>query len=154
MLFSPFLNIWSVLIIDILISLITDSIISYYWLVITDSIISYSIISYFCFCYFCPPFTPGNGSLLLCLVISDWMLESVNFSLLVAGFLFVFLKVALAGTFLVAQWLRIHLPMHGTRVWALVWEGPTCRGAAKPVCHNYWACALEPTSHNYWSPCA
>ena len=29
---------------------------------------------------------------------------------------------------------------------------PTCRGATKPVCHNYWACALEPASHNYWSP--
>ena len=27
--------------------------------------------------------------------------------------------------------------MQGTRVQALVWEDPTCRGAAKPVCHNY-----------------
>ena len=26
---------------------------------------------------------------------------------------------------LVAQWLRIHLPMQGTRVRALVWEDPT-----------------------------
>ena len=34
--------------------------------------------------------------------------------------------------------------MQGTRVWALVREGPTCRGATKPVRHNYWACALEP----------
>ena len=32
---------------------------------------------------------------------------------------------------LVAQWLRICLPMQGTRVQALVWEDPTCRGAAK-----------------------
>ena len=39
--------------------------------------------------------------------------------------------------FLVAQWLRIRLPMQGTRVRALVREDPTCRGAAKPVCHNY-----------------
>ena len=30
-------------------------------------------------------------------------------------------------------------------------EDPTCRGATKPVCHNYWACVLEPTSHNYWA---
>ena len=52
---------------------------------------------------------------------------------------------------LVAQWLRIHLPMQGTWVWALVWEDPTCHGATKPVCHNYWACALEPASHNYWA---
>ena len=34
----------------------------------------------------------------------------------------------------------------------LVHEDPTCRGATKPVCHNYWACTLEPMSHNYWSP--
>ena len=38
---------------------------------------------------------------------------------------------------LVAQWLRICLPMQGTRVRALVWEGPTCRGATGPVSHNY-----------------
>ena len=42
---------------------------------------------------------------------------------------------------LVAQWLRICLPMQGTRVRALVWEDPTCRGATRPVSHNYWACA-------------
>ena len=42
---------------------------------------------------------------------------------------------------LVAQWLRNCLPMQGTRVRALVWEDPTCRGATRPVSHNYWACA-------------
>ena len=52
---------------------------------------------------------------------------------------------------LVAQWLRIRLPMQGTQVRALVWEDPTCHGATKPVCHNYWACTLEPMSHNYWA---
>ena len=41
---------------------------------------------------------------------------------------------------LVAQWLRICLPMQGTRVRALVCEDPTCRGATRPVRHNYWAC--------------
>ena len=41
------------------------------------------------------------------------------------------------GTSLVAQWLRIHLPMQRTRVRALVREDPTCRGATKPVRHNY-----------------
>ena len=50
----------------------------------------------------------------------------------------------------VAQWLRIRLPMQGTRVRSLVREDPTCRGATKPVRHNYWACALEPVSHKYW----
>ena len=43
------------------------------------------------------------------------------------------------GTSLVAQWLRIHLPMHGTRVRALIREDPTCRGATKPLRHNYGA---------------
>ena len=43
------------------------------------------------------------------------------------------------GTSLMAQWLRILLPMQGTRVWALLWEDPACRGATKPMCHNYWA---------------
>ena len=52
---------------------------------------------------------------------------------------------------LVAQWLRIRLPMQGTRVQALGREVPTRRGATKPGRHNYWACALEPVSHNYWS---
>ena len=51
---------------------------------------------------------------------------------------------------LVAQWLRICLPIQGTRVRALVWEDPTYHRASKPVCHNYWAYAVEPKSHNYW----
>ena len=46
-----------------------------------------------------------------------------------------------SGASLVAQWLRIRLPMQGTRVRALVWEDPTCRGATGPVNHNYWAWA-------------
>ena len=40
-------------------------------------------------------------------------------------------------TSLVAQGLRICLPMQGTWVLALVWEEPTCRGAIKPGHHNY-----------------
>ena len=38
---------------------------------------------------------------------------------------------------LVAQWLRVCLPVQGTRVRALVSEDPTCRGATGPVSHNY-----------------
>ena len=60
------------------------------------------------------------------------------------------------GASLVAQWLRIQLPMQGTRVRALVREGPTCRGATKPMHHNYRAHVpqllkpthLEPVLHN------
>ena len=40
------------------------------------------------------------------------------------------------GASLVAQWVRICLLMQGTRVRALVWEDPTCHGAAGPVSHN------------------
>ena len=38
---------------------------------------------------------------------------------------------------LVAQWLRICLPMQGTWVRALVWEDPTCRGATRSVSYDY-----------------
>ena len=38
---------------------------------------------------------------------------------------------------LVAQWLRVCLPMQGKWVRALVWEDPTCRGATGPVSHSY-----------------
>ena len=41
------------------------------------------------------------------------------------------------GASLVAQWLRVCLPMQGTRVRALVWEDPTCRRATRPVSHSY-----------------
>ena len=37
---------------------------------------------------------------------------------------------------LVAQWLGVRLPVQGTRVRALVWEDPACRGAAGPVSHS------------------
>ena len=47
------------------------------------------------------------------------------------------LKISQIGASLVAQWLRVCLPMQGTRVQALVWEDPTCRGATRPVSHNY-----------------
>ena len=37
-----------------------------------------------------------------------------------------------SGASLVAQWLRIRLPMQGTRVQALVWENLTCRWTREP----------------------
>ena len=47
------------------------------------------------------------------------------------------LKIFLPGASLVAQWLRICLPMQRTQVRALAREDPTCRGATNPVRHNY-----------------
>ena len=49
----------------------------------------------------------------------------------------------LLGASLVAQWLRNLLPVQGTQVQTLVWEDPTCHGATKPMCHNYWACVSQ-----------
>ena len=48
-----------------------------------------------------------------------------------------YIKKRERGTSLVSQWLRICLPMQGTRVQALVQEDPTGCRAAKPVHHNY-----------------
>ena len=47
------------------------------------------------------------------------------------------LQIKVGGASLVAQWLRIHLPMQETWVRALVREDPACHGATKPVHHNY-----------------
>ena len=47
------------------------------------------------------------------------------------------LKNYIWGTSLMAQWLRIRLPMQGTQVRALVRKDPTCRGATKPLRHSY-----------------
>ena len=38
---------------------------------------------------------------------------------------------------LLAQWLRIRLPMQGAQIQSLAQEDPTCHGATKPVRHNY-----------------
>ena len=51
------------------------------------------------------------------------------------------LNIRLDRASLVARWLRVCLSVQGTRVRALVWEDPTCRVAAGPVRHSYWACA-------------
>ena len=46
---------------------------------------------------------------------------------------YLLIKHNIIGTSLVAQLLRICLPMQGTRVQALVQEDPTCCGAMKPM---------------------
>ena len=46
-------------------------------------------------------------------------------------------KIQHPWTSLVAQSLRICLPMWGTWVQALFQEDPTYHGATKPMCHNY-----------------
>ena len=47
---------------------------------------------------------------------------------------------------LVAQWIRICLPMQETRVQSLVWEDPAYQGATKLMCHKFRVCFLEPGS--------
>ena len=51
------------------------------------------------------------------------------------------LKINHIGASLVAQWLRVCLPIQGTQVPSLVWEDPACHGATGPVSHSCWACA-------------
>ena len=48
-----------------------------------------------------------------------------------------------------AQWIGICLPVQGTQVQSLVWEGSTCCRVTKPVRHYYWS--LEPGA---WSLCS
>ena len=71
-------------------------------------------------------------------MLEQWISDTFNSFLYYLGFL---CKKNFPWASLVAQWLRVCLPMQGTRVRALVWEDPTCRGATRPVSHNYWACA-------------
>ena len=49
---------------------------------------------------------------------------------------------------LVAQWLGVCLPMQGTRVRALAWEDPPCRGATGPVSTITEPARLEPVLRN------
>ena len=53
---------------------------------------------------------------------------------------------------LVAQWIRIHLPMQGTQVRSLVWKDSTCCGTSKPVCHNCWGPVLQLLKPTYLEP--
>ena len=55
------------------------------------------------------------------------------------------------GASLVAQWMKIHLPMQETQVQSLVQEDPTCLGATKPMYHNLWTGAQGPVSCNHWA---
>ena len=60
-------------------------------------------------------------------------------------------KSVLTGTSLIAQWIRLCLPMQGTRVQCLVQEDSTSHRATKPVHHNQWARTLQPASPHYWT---
>ena len=103
---------------------------------------------------------PG-GKALYCLSAVYYILYAISASQSKKSFTVVLFRVLCskkiwhiktwAWTSLVAQWLRIRLPMQGTWVQALVREDPTCRGVNKLVHHNYWACALQPASCYYWA---
>ena len=64
----------------------------------------------------------------------SWFFEKIN---KIDKALARLIKKKREGASLVVQWLRICLPMQGTRVRAPVWEDPTCHGATGPVSHNY-----------------
>ena len=77
--------------------------------------------------------------------LSDYVVEEcfLNHDPLVSGGINLPVETSIKNKWnrasLVAQWLRIRLPMQATRVRALVWEDPTCRGATSP-----WATITEP----------
>ena len=48
------------------------------------------------------------------------------------------------GAFLVVRWLRIHLPMQGTRIQPLVWEDSTCYMVSKPKLLSQHSRACKP----------
>ena len=87
---------------------------------------------------------------------SDFTSLGIGFLICKMGFVVVIcLTKNSMRTFLVVQWLRIHLPMQRTLVWSLVQDNPTCRGAAKPMYHNYWSpWALEPGLYNKRHHCS
>ena len=65
------------------------------------------------------------------------LLDHLNcFTIMMCSYITCEIKNKLRAS-LVVQWLRVCLPMQGTRVRALVWEDPTCHGATGPVSHNY-----------------
>ena len=49
---------------------------------------------------------------------------------------------------LVPQWSPL-LPSQEMQFLSIVWEDSSVYGPTKPVCHNYWACALELGRCNY-----
>ena len=61
-----------------------------------------------------------------------------------------FFKIKIRAS-LVAQWWRIHLPMHQIQVQSLIQGDSTCYRATKLMYHKYWGCSLEPGSCSYWS---
>ena len=63
------------------------------------------------------------------------------------------------GASLVAQWMKIHLPMQETQVQSLVQKIPhaleqlnPCTTTCEPVLKGLWVATTEPVCHNYLSP--
>ena len=69
--------------------------------------------------------------------LTDTLIDTELFTSTLACSSRLLISRIILGASLVAQWLRVCLPMQGTRVRALVWEDTTCRGATGPVSHNY-----------------
>ena len=56
--------------------------------------------------------------------------------------------------FPVVQWVRICLPLQGTKVQSLVQENFTCCGAFKPMHNNHWTHGSRACSLQVLNPCA
>ena len=60
--------------------------------------------------------------------------------------------MAHSWTSLVVQWIRILPPGQRSQVRPLIQEDSTHLRAIKPVCHNYWVCALQSHEQELPSP--
>ena len=71
-------------------------------------------------------------------MVIQYFIDYTSFKVIVKYWLYsLCCTIYLCRASLVAQWLRVCLPVRRTRVRALVWEDPACRGATRPVSHNY-----------------
>ena len=80
----------------------------------------------------------NNKAVYICFLrIYKYINININIHIHIYIYIYIYIYITHIGTSLVVQWLRICLPMQGTRVRALVREDPTCCGATKPMRHNY-----------------
>ena len=80
----------------------------------------------------------GKKSKFLNLSLSQFpYLENRDDKIYLVRIIYKVLKRFKSRASLVAQWLKIRLPVQGTRVRALVGGDLTCCGATKPMRHNY-----------------
>ena len=99
--------------------------------------------------YLCPLILSGLGSDVICeagLLLLD-IIPSLKLTLNSSTNKKQFLR-----TFLVVQWLRIHLPKQGTGILSLIWEDSTCRETTKQCTSSTESELCNKKSHHNEKP--